>query len=73
MPTALPVTAVTMNYASVVLVGFGVIAALWYAVHSRKGMSCCDLQGEKQRLTKIIKLTKARRHQKVCKRTAASI
>jgi amino acid transporter len=36
MPTALPVTEVTMNYASVVLVGFGVIAAIWYAVHSRK-------------------------------------
>lgn len=36
MPTALPVTAVSMNYASVVLVGFGVIAAAWYAVHSRK-------------------------------------
>ena len=39
MPTALPVTAVTMNYASVVLVGFGTIAAVWYAVHSRKGKS----------------------------------
>lgn len=37
MPTALPVTAVTMNYSSVVLVGFGCIAAVWYAVHSRKG------------------------------------
>jgi amino acid transporter len=36
MPTALPVTDVTMNYASVVLVGFGAIAAVWYAVHSRK-------------------------------------
>ncbi|KAK5688401.1 hypothetical protein LTS10_000379 [Elasticomyces elasticus] len=36
MPTALPVTAVTMNYASVVLVGFGAIAAVWYLVHSRK-------------------------------------
>ncbi|KAK4891310.1 hypothetical protein LTR27_010113 [Elasticomyces elasticus] len=36
MPTALPVTAVSMNYASVVLVGFGAIAAVWYLVHSRK-------------------------------------
>lgn len=36
MPTALPVTATSMNYASVVLVGFGAIAAVWYAVHSRK-------------------------------------
>ena len=37
MPTALPVTAVTMNYSSVVLVGFGAIAAVWFLVHSRKG------------------------------------
>ena len=37
MPTALPVTAVTMNYSSVVLVGFAAIAAFWYAVHSRTG------------------------------------
>lgn len=37
MPTALPVTAASMNYASVVLVGFGTIATVWYAVHSRKG------------------------------------
>jgi len=36
MPTALPVTSITMNYASVVLVGFGAIAAVWYVVHSRK-------------------------------------
>ncbi|CAK3769401.1 amino acid transporter [Lecanosticta acicola] len=36
MPTALPVTATSMNYASVVLVGFGAIAAVWYAIHSRK-------------------------------------
>ena len=40
MPTALPATASTMNYASVVFVGFGAIAALWYAVHARKGESC---------------------------------
>ena len=38
MPTALPVTPVSMNYYSVVLVGFGAIAAIWYGVHSRKGM-----------------------------------
>jgi amino acid transporter len=37
MPTALPVTPVSMNYASVVFVGFGAIAAVWYAVHSRTG------------------------------------
>lgn len=36
MPTALPVTKVTMNYASVVLMGFAVIAAMWYVVYARK-------------------------------------
>ncbi|APA12576.1 hypothetical protein SS1G_03784 [Sclerotinia sclerotiorum 1980 UF-70] len=36
MPTALPVTEVTMNYASVVLVGFMTIAAIWYGVYARK-------------------------------------
>lgn len=36
MPTALPVTAVSMNYASVVLVGLAAIAMAWYLIHSRK-------------------------------------
>ncbi|KAM0129362.1 hypothetical protein ACHAP3_007867 [Botrytis cinerea] len=36
MPTALPVTKVSMNYASVVLVGFMAIAAVWYAAYARK-------------------------------------
>ena len=36
MPTALPVTEVTMNYASVVFVGFMVISAVWYVIHARK-------------------------------------
>ncbi|KAK6581746.1 hypothetical protein PZA11_005443 [Diplocarpon coronariae] len=39
MPTVLPVTDISMNYASVVAVGFGVIAAVWYLVHARKGIS----------------------------------
>ena len=37
MPTALPVTAVSMNYAIVVFVGFMVLSAIWYAVYARKG------------------------------------
>ncbi|KIM93416.1 hypothetical protein OIDMADRAFT_137916 [Oidiodendron maius Zn] len=36
MPTALPVTAVTMNYASVVFVGFLAISAIWYFVYARR-------------------------------------
>ena len=38
MPTALPVTDVSINYASVVFVGFGVISAGWYFAYARKGM-----------------------------------
>jgi amino acid transporter len=36
MPTALPVTAVSMNYASVVFFGFMTISAVWYLVYARK-------------------------------------
>lgn len=39
MPTALPVTPITMNYASVVLVGFMSMAAAWYFVYAKKGGS----------------------------------
>ncbi|KAI9730485.1 MAG: hypothetical protein M1818_008180 [Claussenomyces sp. TS43310] len=35
MPTALPVTAVSMNYASVVFVGFLAISAVWYGLYAR--------------------------------------
>ncbi|BCS17480.1 putative amino acid permease [Aspergillus puulaauensis] len=36
MPTVLPVTAVSMNYASVVFAGLTVLAAVWYIVYARK-------------------------------------
>ena len=36
MPTALPVTAISMNYASVVFVGFMAISGVWYLVYARK-------------------------------------
>ncbi|KAL4896380.1 amino acid permease [Aspergillus ambiguus] len=36
MPTALPVTRVSMNYASVVFVAFMTLSALWYVVYARK-------------------------------------
>ena len=39
MPTALPVTDVSMNYSSVVLVGFMALSAIWYFAYARKGMS----------------------------------
>lgn len=37
MPATLPVTAVSMNYASVVFVGLTVLAFMWYLIHARKG------------------------------------
>ncbi|KAF7557766.1 hypothetical protein G7Z17_g382 [Cylindrodendrum hubeiense] len=36
MPTVLPVTAIGMNYASVVLVGFLFLSGVWYGIHARK-------------------------------------
>lgn len=36
MPSLLPVTAATVNYAPVVFVGFVVIASVWYAAWGRK-------------------------------------
>lgn len=38
MPTVLPVTAASMNYAIVVFFGFMTLSAIWYAVYARKGM-----------------------------------
>ncbi|KAK9417652.1 putative Amino acid/polyamine transporter I [Seiridium unicorne] len=35
MPTAIPVMESTMNYASVVFVGFMAISGLWYIIHAR--------------------------------------
>jgi amino acid transporter len=37
MPTVLPVIETSMNYASVVFVGFAVFSVLWYYVYARKG------------------------------------
>jgi len=37
MPTALPVTSISMNYASVVLVGFMAMAAAWYFIYAKRG------------------------------------
>jgi amino acid transporter len=45
MPTALPVTAVTMNYASVVFVGFLAISAAWYFIYARTCKFCPLLSG----------------------------
>ncbi|KAI1780870.1 amino acid transporter [Hypoxylon cercidicola] len=36
MPTALPVTEVSMNYAIVVFAGFMALSAIWYGVYARK-------------------------------------
>jgi hypothetical protein len=44
MPTALPVTAISMNYASVVWAGFMAISAVWYFVYARKGKLLSSLE-----------------------------
>ncbi|KAI0025928.1 amino acid transporter [Xylariomycetidae sp. FL0641] len=36
MPTALPITPVSMNYAIVVFAGFLALSAVWYGIHARK-------------------------------------
>ncbi|PMD39045.1 amino acid transporter-like protein [Hyaloscypha variabilis F] len=36
MPTAIPVTPVSMNYASVVFMGFALISVIWYIISGRK-------------------------------------
>lgn len=36
MPTAIPVTAGSMNYASAVFAAFFAIAVIWYAVNARR-------------------------------------
>ena len=59
MPTALPVTPVSMNYSSVVLVGFGMIAAVWYGIHSRKGKQCHKTVRELQKADLLAQRTKA--------------
>ncbi|KAI6099974.1 hypothetical protein EV401DRAFT_2032709, partial [Pisolithus croceorrhizus] len=35
MPAVVPVTPVTMNYASVVFIGFAIISAVWYMINGR--------------------------------------
>jgi len=35
MPAVIPVTQVSMNYASVVFVGFALISAVWYAISGK--------------------------------------
>ena len=39
MPTAIPVTPTTMNYASVVFMGFASISVFWYIVRGRKSFT----------------------------------
>lgn len=45
MPTALPVTDVSMNYASVVLVGFTGMSMIWYMVWGRHSKSRTSWDG----------------------------
>jgi len=47
MPTAVPVTAASTNYASVVFVGFCAIALLWYIVSARRNYTGPAVSGVK--------------------------
>lgn len=46
MPSALPVAAATMNYASVVFVAFFLVASGWYFVWGRKHYAGPPVQDE---------------------------
>jgi amino acid transporter len=61
MPTALPVTAVTMNYASVVFVGFLAISAIWYFVYARRG-TFLKYPFRTELTDEIVQYTKAHPH-----------
>lgn len=39
MPTAIPVTPVSINYASVVFMGFALISVIWYTIRGRKAFT----------------------------------
>lgn len=56
MPTALPVTIVSMNYASVVLMGFMALAGGWYFAYARKGMFNFFVNGERERIELIFEI-----------------
>ncbi|KAM6493013.1 amino acid transporter [Amanita muscaria] len=43
MPAVLPVTRVSMNYASVVFVGFALISAVWYGIGKKECQHSCHL------------------------------
>ena len=50
MPVSLPVTATSMNYASVVFAGFAAISAIWYAVHAHKNFKGPIIDGRNEGL-----------------------
>ena len=46
MPVAIPVTASTMNYASVVFSGFAAVSVIWYFIRGRKSFSGPPVQAD---------------------------
>ncbi|KAI6102824.1 amino acid transporter [Pisolithus sp. B1] len=46
MPAVVPVTPVTMNYASVVFIGFAIISAVWYTINGRYHYSGPPVPGD---------------------------
>ncbi|EAU39076.1 hypothetical protein ATEG_00430 [Aspergillus terreus NIH2624] len=54
MPVSLPVTAESMNYASVVFAGFAAISVTWYVVYARKHFTGPPVSSDEMDLTGVM-------------------
>lgn len=58
MPVSLPVTASSMNYASVVFAGFAFISVVWYVAYARKHFSGPPINTEDERTDAAVTVAK---------------
>ncbi|KAL4888753.1 hypothetical protein BDV59DRAFT_196241 [Aspergillus ambiguus] len=54
MPVSLPVTAASMNYASVVFAGFAAISVTWYVIYARKHFTGPPVSSDEVDLTGVV-------------------
>ena len=59
MPVSLPVTATSMNYASVVFAGFATISFIWYIVYARKHFHGPPINMEEEREDAAVTMGKS--------------
>lgn len=59
MPVSLPVTASSMNYASVVFAGFATISLIWYIVYARKHFHGPPINTEEEREDAAVTMGKS--------------